>query len=104
MKSEGDKVIFIVCGESKKYDTNHSDLLARAIHLKPQNLSFLNSWLVIVLVVVCLCFCVFVSVCLFDDGKHYRVVCCWCHSVKVILLISVCLFNYVNVNILMLLC
>ena len=56
--SEVDKVIFTVCRESKKYDKNNSDRLARAIHLKPQNLSYPNSWLVVMEVLgvfVCLC-------------------------------------------------
>ena len=47
-----DEVIIIVFKESKKYDKNNSDHLARAIHLKPQNLSYPNSWLV-VLEVLC---------------------------------------------------
>ena len=38
VRSEGDKVIFTVCGGSTKYDKNNSDLLARAINLRPQNL------------------------------------------------------------------
>ena len=46
--SEADKVILIVCGGSKKYDKNNSDLFARDIHLKPQNLSYLNSCVVLV--------------------------------------------------------
>ena len=53
-----DKVIFTVCRESKKYDKNNSDRLARAIHLKPPNLSYPNSWLVVMealCVFVCLC-------------------------------------------------
>ena len=48
-RREGDKVTFAVYGESKKYDKNKSDLLARAIHLKPQNRSYLNNGMVIVL-------------------------------------------------------
>ena len=34
----------------QNYDKNNSDLLARAIHLKPQYLLYLNSWMVIELV------------------------------------------------------
>ena len=76
--NEVNKVIFTVCGDSKKYDKNNSDLLARAIHLKPQNLSHPKSWLVVVEFFVCLFVC----------GKHYMVVRCWCHSVTVTLFIS----------------
>ena len=61
--SEGDNVIFTVCGEGKKYDKNNSDLLARAIHLKPQNLSYLNSWMGKVFFCLCLCACMFVFLC-----------------------------------------
>ena len=43
VRSEEDKVIFIVCRGSKIYDKNNPDLLARAVHLKRQNLSYLNS-------------------------------------------------------------
>ena len=50
--SEGDKVIFTVCGGSKIYDKNNLGLLGWAIHLKPQNLSYLNSQLVEVVVFV----------------------------------------------------
>ena len=61
--SEGDKVIFTVCGGSKIYDKNNLGLLGWAIHLKPQNLSYLNSQLVEVVVFVCLWvfYCVYVS-------------------------------------------
>ena len=52
--SEGDRVIFIVRGGSKIYDKNSLGLLGWAIHLKPQNLSYLNSQLVEVVVFVCL--------------------------------------------------
>ena len=50
--SEGDKVIFTACGESKIYDKNNLGLLGWAIHLKPQKLSYLNSQLVEVVVFV----------------------------------------------------
>ena len=52
-----------------------------------------------VFVFVCLCVCV--SVCLYDNGKHYMVMCCWCHCVKVTFFISLCLFCYIDVNLLM---
>ena len=70
MRSEGDEVIFKVCGGSKIYDKNGSDLLARAINLKPQKLSYLNSWLVLVVVFMCLCV-LFECVCVFI----YMIVC-----------------------------
>ena len=60
-QSKGENVILTVCGESNKYDKYNSDLFARAIHLKPQNLSYLNSWIVIVF--CCVCVCVFVCRC-----------------------------------------
>ena len=64
--SEGDKVIFTVCGGSKIYDKNNLGLLGWAIHLKPQNLSYLKSQLVEVAVLVCmsylLCICRWVFV------------------------------------------
>ena len=54
--SEVDEVIYTVRRESKTYDKNNSDHLARAIHLKPQRLSYPNSWLVVMEVL-----CVFIS-------------------------------------------
>ena len=36
----------------QKYDKNNPDHLAKAIHLKPQNLSYLKSWMVTVIVFV----------------------------------------------------
>ena len=71
-RREGDTVIIKVCGGSQKYDKNNSDLLARAIHLKPQNIKYLNSWLVVFFyffyffLLLCLCLCVGSFVCLFD--------------------------------------
>ena len=56
--SEVDKVIFTVCRKSKKYDKNNSDRLTRAVHLKPQNLSYPNSWLVVMKAL-----CLFVFLC-----------------------------------------
>ena len=53
-----DNVIFTVCRESKKFDKNNSDRLVRAIHLKHRNLSYSQSWLVVMdalCVFVCLC-------------------------------------------------
>ena len=50
-----DEVIFTVCRERKMFDKNKSDLLARAINLKPQNLSYPNSRLVVMEVL-----CVFI--------------------------------------------
>ena len=54
-----------MCGESKSYDKNNSDLFARATPLQPQYLTYLNSWLVVVVDFVCLfvCVCVFVCMC-----------------------------------------
>ena len=57
--SEGDKVIFTVCGESKVYDRNNSGLLGRAIHLKPQNLSV--DWSGSVCVFISFVYCVYVG-------------------------------------------
>ena len=45
-----DKVIFTVCRESNKYDKNNLDHLARATHLKPQNLTYPYDWLVVVVI------------------------------------------------------
>ena len=69
----------------QEYDKNNLDLLASTIHLKSQNLSYLNSWLVLVVVFlyVCLCVCVFVFVCLFV----YEIVCL---CVDFTLIISLC--------------
>ena len=70
---------------------NNSALFARAIHLKPKNLTYPNSWLVVVDVFfVCLCVCSSLCLC----GKHYMVIRSWCQSIKVIMLISLCLFHY----------
>ena len=85
--SEVDKVINTGCEESKKYDKNNSDLLARAIHVKPGNLSYPNIYSVCsgsFCVFVCLCVCLAVCLCV----KH-----CCCHSVKATLLISL-LFSF----------
>ena len=78
MTSIGDKVIFTVCRESNKYDKNNSDRLGRAIHLKPQNLSYPNSWLVVVealCVLVCLCGSLRFLVVL--DGFFWFLGCSW---------------------------
>ena len=108
-RSEEDKVIFTVCAESKKCDKYNSDLLARDTHLKPQNQSYLNSWMVIVVVFVCAFLCVCVKEFLCD--KYFRVVGCWCDSVTVTTLISICLlmsnvywFHCVNVTLFISLC
>ena len=69
--SEVDKVIYTLSGENLKYDKNYWDLPARAIPLWPQNLSYPSSWLVVVEVFVWLCVCL--SVCLCNNGKHFRV-------------------------------
>ena len=97
--SQVDKVILTVCGERKKYDKNNSDLIARARASKTvisQQLVGCN--------VSFVCVCVCLSVCFCDNDKCYRVVCCWCHSIKATLIFSFSLFLYVDVNPLMLLC
>ena len=101
LTSIGNKSYF-QCVESYKYDKNNSDLLARAIQLRPQNLSYPNSWLVVVKVFVCMCVCL--SVCLCDNGKHYRLIHCWCYSVRVTMLILLSLFCYVDIMLLISLC
>ena len=41
--SEVDNVILTVCVESYKYDKNNSDILVRAIHMRPPNWLYPNS-------------------------------------------------------------
>ena len=77
-------VIFTVFWGSKKHDTNNSDLLARAIRLKPQDLPYLNSQLVVLVVFVCLLFvcfsmCVFLWLCVgVGVGVYVLVGSDWC--------------------------
>ena len=73
-----------MCGEGKKYDKNNSDLLARAIHLKGQNLSYFNIWLVVVCVFMFLGACVFVSLFFYVTMASTT----WYYAVEVIMLKS----------------
>ena len=61
------------------FDKNNSDLPLRAIHLKPQNLSYIHSQLVVVVAFVCSCDCVFLCLwqwsCFF--GGPWYIVCLW---------------------------
>ena len=60
-----DKVIFTVCGGGKYMTKATQTFFNWAIHLKPQNLSYLNICLVEVVVFVCLCDCVLVCLSVF---------------------------------------
>ena len=90
---------YLQCVESaKSMKKNNSDILARAIHLKPQNMSYPISWLVVVKVFVChgSTLCSFHSV-YFTMLMSIN----WCHSVNVTMLIYHSWHHSVDVTLLM---
>ena len=87
VRSEGDKVIFIVCGGRKIYDKTTETFMHRPStwSLKTLNISTVVVIMFVCLCLLCVCLCVYKCICIY-------VIICWCvcDYVKSLMLFKKC--------------